>query len=439
MRGARKGATHDSMAEHLITELDGGVRVATERVPEVRSVALGFWIGTGSVTESHEQAWLSHLLEHMLFRGTARYASEEIDQIFDAMGAELNAGTGKENTSVFARVLDIHLERAFDVIAQMVTEPALTGLAEERAIVLEEIAMYEDDPQDLVFDVFGEAVFPDHPLGRAILGRSEIVEHATRKQLLAFHDERYFPQNVVIAAAGSVDHDQVVAWAEQAMRAAAQAPTHVGAPPPPAPTAARGVFRRKDTEQYHLCIGGLGVARDDNRRFALRVLDSLVGGTSSSRLFQAVRERRGLAYSIFTFQSLYADTGQVGLYVGTRAENLVEVVGVIDEELDRLRREPVSDEELARAKDNVKGRIVLALESTTARMERLGSSILAGMPILELDDVIARIDAVEADDLSALAVELYDPARLSVAAIGPDEDAFRDAIARLQPDLAAAP
>ena len=427
--------TH-SMAEHLITELDGGVRVATERVPEVRSVALGFWIGTGSVTESAGQAGMSHLLEHMLFRGTTRYGSEEIDQIFDSMGAELNAGTGKENTSVFARVLDIHLERAFDVIAQMVTEPALTGLAEERAIVLEEIAMYEDDPQDLIFDVLGEAVFPDHPLGRAILGRAEIVEATTRKQLLDFHDERYFPQNIVIAAAGSVDHDQVVAWAEQAMAREPEAERHVGPPPPPAAAAARGVFRRKDTEQYHVCIGGLGLARNDDRRFALRVLDSLAGGTSSSRLFQAVRERRGLAYSIFTFQSLYAGTGQVGLYVGTRADNLAEVVKVIDEELDRLRSEAVSEEELARAKDNVKGRIVLALESTTARMERLGSSILAKMPILELDEVIARIDAVEAEDLTALAVDLYDPVGLSVAAIGPDEDVFRGAIGRLQPDLA---
>jgi predicted Zn-dependent peptidase len=416
------------MSEHVITELAGGVRVATERVPAVRSVALGFWIGTGSITETDEQAGLSHLLEHMLFRGTARYGSEEIDQIFDAMGAELNAGTGKETTSVYARVLDIHLERAFDVIAQMVAEPAITGLAEEREVVLEEIAMYEDDPQDIIFDLLGEAIFPGHPLGRAILGRSEVVAAATRKQLLAFHHERYFPQNVVIAAAGSVDHDQIVSWATEAMRSAPPPTRALATPADPPQGGPRTLFRSKETEQYHVTLGGVGIARDDDRRFALRVLDSLAGGTSSSRLFQAVREQRGLAYSVFTFQSLYAHTGQVGLYVGTRAENLGEVAKVIEDELARLRDETVSDEELARAKDNVKGRVVLAMESTTARMERLGASILADLPILEIDDVLERIDAVDAKQLESLANELYDPARLCAAAIGPDEDLFRTAV-----------
>jgi predicted Zn-dependent peptidase len=425
------------MTDYLITELGGGVRVVTEKVPAVRSVALGFWIGTGSVTESEEQAGLSHLLEHMLFRGTARYASEEIDQIFDAMGAELNAGTGKETTSVYARVLDIHLERAFDVIAQMVTEPAITGLAEERAVVLEEIAMYEDDPQDIVFDLLGEAVFPDHPLGRAILGHADVVSGATREQLLGFHHARYFPQNLVIAAAGSVDHDQIVDWAGAAMSAARTAGA-LPATEPPASGGARHSFRQKDTEQYHVCLGGVGVARDDERRFALRVLDSLAGGTSSSRLFQAVREQRGLAYSIFTFQSLYAGTGQVGLYVGTRGENLAEVARVIDDELARLRSEPVGEEELMRAKDNVKGRVVLAMESTTARMERLGASILADMPILELDEVIDRIDAVDAEQVAALAGELFDPSRLCAAAIGPDERAFRRALEPFSAKLAPA-
>ena len=423
---------------YVITPLDGGVRVVTERIPAVRSVALGFWIGIGSANESNEQAGLSHLLEHMLFRGTARYGSEEIDQIFDAMGAELNAGTGKESTSVYARVLDQHLERAFDVIAQMVWAPGMEGLAEEREIVLEEIAMYEDDPQDLIFDILGETIFPEHPLGRATLGRAEVVGQATREELLRFHAARYMPANVVIAAAGNVEHERVVEWARAALATASTATSNgVGgpvAPPPAAPAGTR--FRVRDTEQYHLTLGGPAIARDDERRFALRVLDSILGGTSSSRLFQAVREQRGLAYSVFTFHSLYARAGQIGLYVGTRPENVREVGKVLADELARIREEPVSAEELERAKDNVKGRVVLALESTSARMERLGASLLAGMPILALDDVVERIEAVDVEQVGALAAELLAPERLSAAAIGPDEDAFRAAIALLVPELA---
>jgi predicted Zn-dependent peptidase len=427
---------------YVITALPGGVRVVTERIPAVRSVALGFWIGTGSCSESDEQAGLSHLLEHMLFRGTERYGSAEIDQIFDAMGAELNAGTGKESTSVYARVLDQHLERAFDVIAQMVWAPAMESLAEEREIVLEEIAMYEDDPQDLIFDILGETIFPDHPLGRATLGRAEVVSAATREQLLGFHGERYVPGNVVIAAAGSVEHERVVEWAAAAVPAAA--PDGAGGVPasvlaPPLPTGSATRFRTRDTEQYHLTLGGPAIARDDERRFALRVLDSILGGTSSSRLFQAVREQRGLAYSVFTFQSLYARAGQIGLYVGTRPENVVEVGEVLAAELARIRETPVSAEELERAKDNVKGRVVLALESTGARMERLGASLLAGMPILALDETIDRIEAVDADGVGELAALLFAPERLSAAAIGPDEGVFREAIAPLVPELAETP
>ncbi|MGD1051668.1 MAG: pitrilysin family protein [Solirubrobacteraceae bacterium] len=425
---------------HVITELPGGVRVVTERVPAVRSVALGFWIGTGSRTESEPQAGLSHLLEHMLFRGTERYRSEEIDQIFDSMGAELNAGTGKEMTSLYARVLDEHLERAFDVMAQMITAPAMEGLAEEREVVLEEIAMYEDDPQELIFDVLGETIFPDDPLGRATLGRADVVGAATREQLLDFHRERYFAANIVIAAAGSVEHERVVDWAAGALAGAGAAgPVDHGLLAAPTPPQASGSarFRSRDTEQYHVTIGATGLARDDPRRFALRVLDSILGGTSSSRLFQAVREQRGLAYAVFSFQSLYRDTGQIGLYVGTRPENLAEVCEVLGGELERIREEPVSAEELERAKDNVKGRIVLALESTGARMDRIGSSVLAGMPILELDETLERIEAVDAETVAALAAELLAPERLCAAAIGPDEEAFSAAIVPLTPAVLA--
>ncbi len=456
---------------HRITTLDSGVRVVSEPLPAVRSVALGFWIGAGSAHERDAEAGISHLLEHMLFRGSERYGSEEIDQIFDAMGAELNAGTDKEATSVYSRVLDRHLERAFDVIADMVWRPLMGELEAEREVVLEEIAMYEDDPQDRVFDVLGEAVFGAHPLGRAVIGRAEVVGSVTREQLRAFHATHYTPAEVVIAAAGSVDHDALVQMARMAERGRGEAAREevdaVAAPGEPRaregaedrldgagrtggegalgepwsdgagglcePSFERRVrFLRKDTEQYHLCLGGRGMAREDERRFALRVLDNILGGGASSRLFQEVRERRGLAYSVFSFSNLYAHTGEVGLYVGTRPENLTEAVAVLAAELERFVREPADPQELERSRENAKGRMVLAMESTAARMNRLGSSVLCDLPILSVEEVIARIDAVTMDDLRELAAELFRGSELSVAAIGPDEQALLAALAPLE-------
>jgi len=424
--------------EHRLTELESGVRVVTEQMDSVRSAALGFWIGTGSSAEGEPEAGLSHLIEHMLFRGTARYASLEIDQIFDTMGAELNAGTGKETTSVYSRVLDVHLEAAFDVMADMVWRPRFDDaeLEQEREIVLEEIAMYEDDPQDKVFDVLGEAVFGTHPLGRAIIGRADVVAGTPADGLRAFHGARYVPENVVVAAAGSIDHDALVELVRRSGVERAGTPAPALPEPPGGALPARVRFVPKETEQYHMCLGAPGIARDDDRRFALRVLDNVLGGTSSSRLFQEVRERRGLAYAIYSFQALYAGTGQVGLYLGTRPDNVERALRVVGDELERFRAEPATADELTRSKENVKGRVVLALESTTARMNRLGSSLLAGMPLLDLDEVVRRIDAVTLDDLRALATDLFAPERLSAAGVGPSEAVFRGALEAVSPALA---
>lgn len=434
-------------AEHEITTLDSGVRVVSEHVPGVRSVALGMWVGTGSADESEEQAGISHLLEHMLFRGSARFGSREIDEIFDALGAEINAGTDREATSLYTRVLDRHLERAFEVMSDMLWHPRFGELEAEREVVLEEIAMYEDDPQDRVFDVLGGAIFGSHPLGRAVIGKAEIVRGVTREQLAAFHALRYRPDDVVIAAAGSIDHDALVQMARavasspqgeesrssdlgQAPGAGNGAAAHRQALAPPR-FKRRTRFLQKDTEQYHVCLGGAGIARDDERRFALRVLEGVLGGTTSSRLFQEVRERRGLAYSVFTFSNLYAHTGEVGLYVGTRPDNLREALSVVAAELARCVEDPASEEELVRSRENLKGRVVLGMESTGARMSRLGGSVLAGLPILSVDETIERIDAVEMYQLRALAAELFTPSELSVAGVGPAQDEFMAAIAPL--------
>jgi len=422
--------------EHRLTELASGVRVVTEAMPSVRSVSLGVWIGTGSVDESEAQAGLSHLLEHLLFKGSERYGSQEIDELFDAMGAELNAGTGKEATSVYARVLDDHLERALDVMGEMVFRPALRDVDSEREVILEEIAMYEDDPQDKVFDLLGRAVFGSHPLGRAIIGRAEVVAGTPVEQIAAFHSARYRSENVVVAAAGSLEHDELVALVESRVPDRAETRAAQAGEEPPLELARRTCFERKDTEQYHVCLGAPGLARDDERRYALRVLDTIFGGTSSSRLFQEIREQRGLAYAVYSFSSHHARTGQVGIYLGTRGENLASACEVTARELEKLRDAPATSEELARAKENLKGRMVLSLESTAARMNRLGSSVLANLPLLSIEETIARVDAVEIDDLAALARELFAPERLSIAGIGPDSELFDAALGSLAPAVA---
>jgi predicted Zn-dependent peptidase len=426
----------EAAVEHRRTTLPCGLTVVSERLPALRSVALGFWIGGGSAQEHRSEGGISHLLEHMLFRGTERYGSREIDQIFDAMGSGLNAETDKDATSLASRVLDTHLERAFDVMAEMAFKPALEELAAEREVVLQEIAAYEDDPQDLIFDRLAEAVFGEHPLARPVIGRKEIVGAITREQLREFHDKRYVPANIVLAAAGSVEHDALVELAAAACPArgdpgddvSAAAGTDGEAPVEPV---RRVRFQAKETEQYHVCLGAPGIARSDERRFALRVLEGALGGTPSSRLFQEVRERRGLAYTVYSFSGLYTATGEIGIYLGTRPENLAEAIVVLARELARVCAEPLADDELVRSRDCAKSAVVLALESSAARMGRLGSSLLFGLPVLSIGELIERIDAVSAEACAALARELYAPARLSVAGIGPDEEAFRAALAPL--------
>jgi predicted Zn-dependent peptidase len=386
----------------------------------------------------------------MLFRGTARYGSEEIDQIFDSLGAEANAGTDKEATSLYTRVLDVHLERALDVMSDMVWAPRFGELEAEREVVLEEIAMYEDDPQDRAFDLLASAVYGSHPLGRPVIGTADVIRAVTVERLAGFHAARYRPTEIVVAAAGSLDHDRIVELVLAAQdRALAETPAFAGpagesngagdaavsavhaaqgiaaTPPEFRP---RTLFLEKDTEQYHVCLGAPGIARDDERRFALRVLEGVLGGTSSSRLFQEVRERRGLAYSVFTFSNLFAGSGEVGIYVGTRPENVGRALEVVADELARVRENPAAEDELVRSRENLKGRMALGLESTGSRMTRLGASLLAGLPLLSVEELIARIDAVSLEDVRELAYELFDPSRISFAGVGPDERRFHEAI-----------
>ena len=401
----------------------------------MRSIALGVFVGTGSRNETPAQAGVSHFLEHLLFKGTDRFSSEEIDQIFDGMGAEINAGTGKETTSVYSRFLDQHLERAWEVMGDMVLRPSYPDIDSERQVVIEEIAMYEDEPSDKVHDVLATAVFGDHPLGLPIIGTAEVIGNVPVPQIAEYHDSRYVGRNLVVAAAGNIDHDKLV----EMVRASGPPAGDTDSPPPaPDEIKPRACFHQKTTEQYHVCLGGLGIPRGDERRFALRVLDTILGGSTSSRLFQEVREKRGLAYSVYSYSSQFVDTGQIGLYVGTRPDNVGQAMDVIGTELRRIVSDPVGAEELERAKENVKGRMALSLESTLTRMNRIGGSILMDVPLLSLDEMVAKIDAVDADAVGELARELFAPEQLSAAGVGGDENAFLRAGETVNPALAAA-
>jgi predicted Zn-dependent peptidase len=431
-------AYHASVQNYLLTTLDGGTRVVSEPLPSVRSVAIGFWIGTGSRDENDARAGVSHFLEHLLFKGTASYSALEVAEIFDTFGGELNAATARDYTVVYARVLDEHLETALDVMTDMVFAPTLADIDSEREVVLEEIAMVEDSPQELIFDLVTQAVFGRHPLGRPVLGSAEVISSVSRRSLGAFHRRRYRPDNVVVATAGSVDHDRLVGLVE-AMRAKAGAlPARklsarmpfVRAPKPSL------VFQQKPTEQYHVCLAAPGISRSDPRRFTASILDGVLGGSASSRLFQEIREKRGLAYSVYTFSSQYADTGQFGVYVGTREENLRECLRIVGEEIGEIAGDGPRADELERAKENLKGRIMLSMEVTSNRMSRLGKSLITNSDLLGLDRILAEIDAVDAPAVAALAEALLPPEAFSVAAIGPREKRLLAALAPVCPGLA---
>jgi predicted Zn-dependent peptidase len=422
-----------------LTELDGGLRVVTETVPAVRSVALGMWVRTGSRDETPAQAGVSHFLEHLLFKGTEQHSAIEISELFDGMGAATNAATSKETTHLHARFLDEHTTEAFGLMAEMLLAPSLPPdeIDSEREVVLEEIAMYEDEPSDRVHDVLAEAIHGGHPLGRRVLGRAEVIASIPVPEIAGYHDARYTGPNIVVAAAGALEHQRIVELAGERFHAvgANGAPASNGGP---AGNDTRLLFYPKDTEQYHICFGGAGISRSDERRFALAVLDAVFGGSVSSRLFREVREKRGLAYSVGSYTEQYVDQGVVAMYVGTRADNVAEACEIIGRELARLHSEGITEDELVRAKEHVKGRMVLGLESTSARMSRIARGILFDVPLLSLDEILERVDAVDLEEIATLADEFYDPGKLAAACVGPEEDCFRTAAAEVNERLVAA-
>jgi predicted Zn-dependent peptidase len=428
------------MQDWRLTELDSGERVISERLDHVRSAAVGYWIGAGSRDEEAGEAGVTHFIEHLLFKGTERYTALQIAEIFDGLGGELNAATSREHTLVYARVPDHHLVTAMDVMGDMVFTPAFAELDAEREVVLEEIAMYEDAPQELVHDLIAEAVFGDHPLGRPVIGNAHVISSIPRSEIARYHDEMYVPGNIVVAAAGNIDHEQVVELVQRALeqrRPSAAERRNVRPPLVQAP-APMLRFQQKDTEQYHVCLAAPGISRSDRRRFAASLLDAILGGSASSRLFQEIREKRGMAYAVYSFISQYTDTGQIGIYLGTREDNLADALGIAAEQIADVAAGNLPEVELERAKENLKGRILLSMESTSTRMNRLGKSLITDSELLSLDRIVAEIDAVEPASVAELAAALLAPERLSAACIGPNEERFVEALGRITPDLAQA-
>ena len=417
-----------------LSTLPTGEQVISEHVPSVRSVSLGFWIGTGSRDETDARAGVSHFIEHLLFKGTSTHTAQEIAEIFDGLGGELNAATSRETTVVYARVPDDRLERALDVIVGMVYDPAFAEIDAEREVVLEEIAMVDDNPQDLVHDFVAEAVFGGHSLGRPVIGRAEVISTVSKRALATYHGAVYAHNNIVVAAAGNVKHERVLELLAARIPKTQAPARRVRKPfariPPPGYR-----FQRKPTEQYHVCLGAPGISRVDDRRFAASLLDSILGGSASSRLFQEIREKRGMAYSVYSFASQYSDAGQIGLYLGTREENLVECLEIVARELSDVSAGNVRSGELERAKENLKGRMLLSLESTSNRMSRLGKSLITGSELLSLEELVKRVDAVTADEIAELAGDLLRLDRLSAAGIGPSEARFKAAVQRVNPAL----
>ena len=425
------------MSAPIVGLTSGGLRVVSESIPGVRSVAIGVWIGVGSRFETPPEAGISHFLEHMLFKGTPSYSPEEIAQAFDSLGGEVNAATGKDYTVLYLRVLDELLDRAMPILTDMLQRPSFLDLDQEREVVLEEIAMYEDDPQDQIHVLASRAVFPEQALGRPVIGTAEVIGSVPADGVRAYHAYHYTAPNMVVAAAGSVPHERVMELSEELLGGLSSGPG-VGpfeAARPGQPTL---LVKEKPTEQYHLCLGGPGLSRNDPRRHAQSVLDTVLGGSMSSRLFQEVREKRGLAYSVGSYTVGYADTGQVGIYLGTREDNLATACEVIGAELRRIGETAIPAAELRRAKDHLKGRLVLSMESTGTRMNRIGRSVLTGTELLTVDEVVERIEAVTAEDVQALAQEHWRPEAMSAASIGPKGDLIREAVAHISPELRAA-
>jgi predicted Zn-dependent peptidase len=427
----RPGAPNGGDSHVVRTVLPGGLRVITESLPAVRSAAFGIWAGVGSRDEDLAYAGATHYLEHLLFKGTARRSALDISAAMDAVGGELNAFTAKEYTCYYARVLDADLPLAIDVLADMVTSSLIEpkDVDAERGVILDEIAMNDDDPADTVHEAFAAQLLGDTPMGRPILGSVDSINAITRDQIAGHYAARYTPQNLVVAAAGSVDHAELVGLTRAAFGPALTGdvdplPPRVPGPGQPADPESPGTGVRlvsRGIEQANLVLGCGGLSRNDDRRFALGVLNAALGGGMSSRLFQEVREKRGLAYSVYSFSSQHSDAGMWGVYAGCMPAKADEVLSICQDEIAKVISGGLTDDELNRGKGQLRGSIVLGLEDPSSRMSRLGKAELVYPRLEPVEEILAAISAVTHDDVREVAAAvLAQPKALAV--VGPFDD-----------------
>ncbi|MFF3439020.1 M16 family metallopeptidase [Streptosporangium sp. NPDC002721] len=407
------------------TVLPGGLRVVTESMPTVRSVAVGMWVGIGSRDESPQHMGSSHFLEHLLFKGTPTRDALEISAAIEGIGGEINAFTAKEYTCYYARVLDEDLRVAIDVLSDVVTSSIISAedVEAERGVILEEIAMHDDDPSDVVHEQFSAELYGDTPVGRPILGTVDSITAVTRDRIAEYYRRYYLPTHTVVSVAGNVDHERVVALVAAAYERAgalggdaSPVPPRVSGPGVEPRSGTRVVHR--PTEQANLVLGATALTRTDDRRFALGVLNAALGGGMSSRLFQEIREKRGLAYSAYSYTSALSDTGQFGIYVGCLPSKIDEVLKICREEVHRVVADGITEEEIVRGKGQMRGGLVLGLEDTGSRMSRIGKGELVFDELLSVDDLLGRIEAVTPEQIAEVASDVL-TRPMSLAVIGP--------------------
>jgi predicted Zn-dependent peptidase len=402
-----------------MTTLGNGVRVITEHMPHVRSVSVGIWVGSGSRRETPERNGISHFIEHMLFKGTERRSAEDIARSVDSIGGNLDAFTAKELVCFNTKVLDEHLSLAFDVLADLVLHPMFRpeDIEKEKSVVLEEIKMEADSPDYLVHEIFSANFWKDHPLGKPILGTRETVKRFDHAVLDAYYRSVYSPDNLVVTAAGNLTHERMVDLTRSYFESL---PPQAPAPLDPVPgTHARIALRNKKAlEQVHMCLGVPSYPLPHEERFACYVMNTLLGGGMSSRLFQNIRERQGLAYAVFSELSPYRDTGCLSIYAGTSIESAPKVVDSIMKEFKDLKQNRVSTEELRRAKDHLKGSLMLSLESTASRMSNLARQEMYFSRFFTLDELLQSIETVTAEDVQRVAQAFFEPKHIALTILG---------------------